>query len=321
VTAADPTLGRPDALVTVVIFGDLDDPFFRGAMERVRGLSTSLGPERLRVALKHVPMPWHPRAREKALAAAAVQEAAGSEAFWRFYAALAAASPDAGARPEEWVAAAGVSREAFRRALAGPGPARKVGEDEALAATLNAQHSPAIFVDGIECGPRTRCTWMDTGKPALLPLVEDETSKVRAALAAGTPRRELYAARCADNLAHPPEAARPAPAATDVFGARHLLVQYQGAMRAPSTITRTKEEARARAEEARRKARTGVRFEDVVAEYSDEPGAARRGGDLGTFKRGQMVPEFQAAVERLGVDEISGVVETPFGFHVVLRTK
>jgi hypothetical protein len=113
----------------------------------------------------------------------------------------------------------------------------------------------------------------------------------------------------------------PPPAATDTFGAKHLLVQYQGAMRAPPHLTRTKLEARRRVEEAIIKARSGARFEDLVDEYSDEPGAKARGGDLGTFKRGQMVPQFQAAVESLQVGELSGVVETPFGFHLVLRTK
>jgi parvulin-like peptidyl-prolyl isomerase len=65
----------------------------------------------------------------------------------------------------------------------------------------------------------------------------------------------------------------------------------------------------------------GVKFEDVVKEYSDEPGAGQRGGDLGTFRKGQMVPDFQAAVEKLKVGEISDLVKTPFGYHVILRTK
>jgi hypothetical protein len=269
-------------------------------------------------------MPWHPRAREAALAAAAVQEAGGSDAFWRFYAALAAPPEAAPPRYEDWAAAAGVPADALRRALAGPGPARKVDEDVALAATLEAKSSPWFFVNGAACGTTNRCTWMTTGVTSpLLRLVDAETARARAALAAGTPPRELYPARCADNLAHPtPEPAPAAAAETrETFGARHLLVMYKGSMRALPTVTRTRDEARARAEEAARKAQGGARFEDLVVEYSDEPGAAGRGGSLGTFRRGQMVPTFEAAVERLRVGEVSGVVETPFGFHVVLRTK
>jgi parvulin-like peptidyl-prolyl isomerase len=57
-----------------------------------------------------------------------------------------------------------------------------------------------------------------------------------------------------------------------------------------------------------------------VKEYSDEPRAGERGGDLGTFPKGSMVPEFQAALDKMKIGDISDVVETPFGFHVILRT-
>jgi parvulin-like peptidyl-prolyl isomerase len=116
-------------------------------------------------------------------------------------------------------------------------------------------------------------------------------------------------------------AAATPPAQRDEFGAKHLLVQYKGAMRAPPTITRTEEEAKARATEAMKKVKSGTKFEDAVKEYSDEPGAAQRGGDLGKFRKGQMVPDFQTAVEKLKVGEISDLVKTPFGYHVILRTQ
>lgn len=117
----------------------------------------------------------------------------------------------------------------------------------------------------------------------------------------------------------PPMPQQMAPRET--FGAKHLLVMYKGSMRAAPTITRTKEEAKARAEEALKKIKGGKKFEEVVGEYSDEPGAGARGGDLGTFVKGQMVGPFQEGVEKLKVGEVSGLVETPFGYHVILRTK
>jgi hypothetical protein len=123
----------------------------------------------------------------------------------------------------------------------------------------------------------------------------------------------------------PPAAPMPAPAATgaaDTFGAKHLLVMYKGSRRAPDSITRTKEEALARAKEAHGKAtKPGAKFEDVVAEYSDEPNAAKRGGNLGNFRKGAMVKEFQDGLEKLKVGEIGAPLETPFGYHVILRTK
>jgi parvulin-like peptidyl-prolyl isomerase len=121
------------------------------------------------------------------------------------------------------------------------------------------------------------------------------------------------------------------PPTGDVYGAKHLLVQYKGSKRAGGGITRTKEAAQKRAAEAAGKAAAlakanpkiadaSKKFSKLVGEYSDEPGAARRGGDLGRFRKGSMVPQFQAAVEKLKRGGVSGVVETPFGYHVILRT-
>jgi hypothetical protein len=105
------------------------------------------------------------------------------------------------------------------------------------------------------------------------------------------------------------------------ISARHLLVSYKGALRASPGIGRSKVEARARAEEAQKRAASGEDFVALVKQYSDEPGAPDRGGDLGKFDRQSMVPQFANAAFALKVGEISGVVETQFGFHVIKRTE
>ena len=66
------------------------------------------------------------------------------------------------------------------------------------------------------------------------------------------------------------------------------------------------------------KARAGGEFEALAREYSDGPSASR-GGDLGSFGRGAMLPSFDEAVFALEVGEISDTVETRFGCHVILR--
>lgn len=105
------------------------------------------------------------------------------------------------------------------------------------------------------------------------------------------------------------------------ISARHLLVSYQGAMRASPSVTRTKAEAQTRVTEALKRAKAGEPFENLVKEFSDEPGAAERGGSLGKFGRGMMVPAFEKAAFKLAPGEISEIIETPFGFHVIQRTE
>jgi NIMA-interacting peptidyl-prolyl cis-trans isomerase 1 len=110
-------------------------------------------------------------------------------------------------------------------------------------------------------------------------------------------------------------------AAPDTIIAQHILVAYKGAKRAPKNVTRSKAEAKARAAEARSKIGSGTTFEDAVRDYSDDTGSAERLGSVGKFHRGDMHPAFSAAAFALRVGQVSDVVETPFGFHVIKRTQ
>lgn len=105
------------------------------------------------------------------------------------------------------------------------------------------------------------------------------------------------------------------------IGAKHVLVMHAQSKSKPDNVTRSRDDARKRAEEALTKVRIGADFEAVVKEYTDEPGGAQRGGDLGVFDRSTMVKAFADAAFALQVGQVSGVVETVYGFHVIKRTE
>ena len=60
-----------------------------------------------------------------------------------------------------------------------------------------------------------------------------------------------------------------------------------------------------------------VPFEDLAKKFSQDPGSGREGGDLGWAKRGKFVPEFEAAAYKLEPGEMSEVIESEFGFHII----
>lgn len=104
-------------------------------------------------------------------------------------------------------------------------------------------------------------------------------------------------------------------------GARHILVMHIKSKEHPENIKRTREEALKRATECLRRVRAGEDWNTLVSEYTDEPGGAERHGDIGVFPRGQMVKTFSDAAFDLRVGQISEVVETPYGFHIIQRTQ
>ncbi|MGD8627993.1 MAG: peptidylprolyl isomerase [bacterium] len=75
-------------------------------------------------------------------------------------------------------------------------------------------------------------------------------------------------------------------------------------------------EKKAEAERVLAELKQGGNFEELASQYSTCPSASR-GGDLGFFERGRMVKPFEDAAFALGVGEISDVVETRFGFHII----
>lgn len=93
---------------------------------------------------------------------------------------------------------------------------------------------------------------------------------------------------------------------------RHIL--FMVAQDAPAEERTAKKEA---AEQALTMLRGGSKFDELANSLTEDPSGKGNGGDLGFIARGQMVPQFEAAAFALAAGEISQVVESPFGYHLI----
>jgi hypothetical protein len=99
--------------------------------------------------------------------------------------------------------------------------------------------------------------------------------------------------------------------------ARHILLRPAGGEGQPAPTPAQTQQLRQRAEQIRARAAAGEDFTALAAETTEEPGGKERGGDLGWFGRGRMVAQFEEAALKLQPGQVSPVVETPFGYHVI----
>ena len=108
----------------------------------------------------------------------------------------------------------------------------------------------------------------------------------------------------------------------DSLKASHILIAYNGALRSEDTLT-TKEEAKMRADSIANVLKKNTKkpelFEELATKFSGDKGSAEKGGDLDWFTDGVMVYNFNEFVMNNPVGTI-GVVETPFGYHVIKVT-
>ena len=97
--------------------------------------------------------------------------------------------------------------------------------------------------------------------------------------------------------------------------ARHILIRPDP--KEPDA-EKAKEAAKAKADELLKELKAGANFAKLARANSDDPGSAKTGGELGWFPRGVMVKSFEAAVFSLKKGELSPVIETEFGYHIIL---
>ncbi len=103
----------------------------------------------------------------------------------------------------------------------------------------------------------------------------------------------------------------------EMVRAKHILIRPDPAEK---DREKAKKEAKAKAEDVLKKIKKGGNFSQLASVYSQDPGSKTQGGELGWFQRGVMVKPFEEAAFSLKKDTVSGVVETDFGYHIIMVT-
>lgn len=99
--------------------------------------------------------------------------------------------------------------------------------------------------------------------------------------------------------------------------ASHILIGFSA-----NATPAQKQEAKAKAEDILAQVKKNPKqFESLAAQFSQDPGSATKGGDLGLFGRGAMVKPFEEAAFSMKVDQISDLVESEFGYHIIKVTE
>ena len=207
ISSQDPAVGRPDALVTLVVFGDIQCPFtarFYGTLDTLR---KDFREDELRVVWKHLPLPFHKEAAPAAEAAAAIYALGGSRAF---YCALGEMFDNQrGLTPELYRQAAtrcGVNPDSMAAEVRSGNPRRKVEQDARLAADTGTTGTPNSYVNGLKVSGAQPTETVASA-------VRAELIEARRIASSGTPPMEVHAARVAANYKKDAPRARSAAAA------------------------------------------------------------------------------------------------------------
>jgi peptidyl-prolyl cis-trans isomerase C len=102
----------------------------------------------------------------------------------------------------------------------------------------------------------------------------------------------------------------------EMVRASHILISTRDAVSGQEANAEKKKEKKAQTEKILERARKGEDFAALAKEFSEDPGSKDKGGEY-TFPRGQMVPEFETAAFGLKTNEISDIVTTQFGYHII----
>ncbi|APR82000.1 thiol:disulfide oxidoreductase [Minicystis rosea] len=180
VTAADPTWGRHDAPVTLVVFADFQCPFCTRLMSTIEAMENHYGPGTLRVVWKNNPLPFHMDARPAAEIAMSMYERFGNDGFWKVHQAFFTEQRRLKEVSADLAAQAGFTESELHRGRA------KVHADIDLAKRSGVTGTPASFINGV---------FISGAQPyeKFAAVIDEQLDKAQKLATSGTPRRRVYA--------------------------------------------------------------------------------------------------------------------------------
>jgi protein-disulfide isomerase len=201
-----PFRGKPGALVTLVMFSDYQCPFCVRAHSTVRELEARYG-EKLRVVIKHNPLPFHPRAEPAAELALEARAQKGDQAFWKVNDLLFDTGGKLEDRDLETIAQqSGLHVPSAMRAVAARKHSAKIEVDQELSDDLNARGTPHFFINGRRLAGAQPLEVFQR-------LIDAQLAEAQALLSKGVAAAAVYATlqKNAVGPALPPKVTVPAP--------------------------------------------------------------------------------------------------------------
>jgi protein-disulfide isomerase len=199
VTAAQPSQGPADALVTMVVFSDFQCPFCSRLNPTVEQLMRAY-PTQLRVVWRNLPLPFHPNAMPAAEAAMEAFAQGGDGAFWQMHGLIFEHQRDLTRETLDRLAAqVGLDVQRFQAAMDSHAHQDAIEADMALAEQIGARGTPNSFLNGVQ---------VTGAQPyeAFVEVMDAELAHAQRLVRAGTPQGEVYAAVTRNGLTEVPRA-------------------------------------------------------------------------------------------------------------------
>ena len=200
VSAADPSWGHADALVTIVDFSDFQCPFCTRAEATMMPLREKYGPDQLRIVWKNNPLPFHPNAKPAAVAALVIFDRLGNDGFWTAHDAFFGERRRLDELPAEVATRLGIPPGDLQSPSARQHAEDKVAADMALGKQVGVTGTPAFFINGV---------MLSGAQPIdkFAAVVDEQIQKAQGLVARGTPRGHVYGELSSKQWQGAPEAA------------------------------------------------------------------------------------------------------------------